>query len=108
MSAEDQAQTPVTIQKQSAHLLDDLKRVRVSLTFKDATLQTTVNLSLHTGDDAVISSASILGVLNNRVDFTLHTGKQPIGDLLVLKVQVLDGNGDLMLESSTPVAVPGR
>ena len=106
MSAETAEPIPVQIVEQCARLLEDQKRVRVSIGFSGASLDTTVSLELLSEDQRVISSASILGVLNNRVDFTLHTGKQAAEGALVVSVQVTRKEGELLLQSIIPVETP--
>jgi len=97
---------PIHIESLSATLLDDRRRVRVTLVLSSTDIKSTVELVLLDHKKNEITRSMIIGLVDERVIFTLHLGGFPAGTPLFVGATILNEDEVVLDTKVLPVDVP--
>lgn len=96
----------IRIESLSGILLDDRRRVRVMLVLSNTDIKSTVKLVLLDQNNNEITHSMIIGLMDERVNFTLHLGGFPVGTPLFVGATILT-EGEVVLDTKiSPVDIP--
>lgn len=82
----------------SGILQEDGKRVRVTLTITDVSQRPNIELALLDAGHNEITRSIILGVMNTRLEFTLHLGKEADDSLIFVSAVIKNEDAALINE----------